>query len=228
MPAVQSRLRFIVFSLLIASLAIAVACGGDDGGDNGDDGNNGGGSSPTSTPDNSSSGDDDDDSDDGDNDSNDGTGSSTVNAGTAVVTIGEKRYEFEMAGQGTTTQCLTVFGVVGGSGRATDGSDVTLSIEILPEDWATNSIYEEFDPPSIRVDDDELVQDWRAGDADRFDFDESIAPRPGESQVGSYTNDGKSASGTATFLDMDALFQAAIGQADRPEPVEGTFEINCE
>ena len=215
MPALQSRLRFIFFSILVISLALAVACGGsDDGDDNGGNDNNGG-SNPTATPRGSNN-------NSGNVDIN-ATVASSLNPGTASVTIGDKTYDFEMTGF-LGGQCVTLFGIVAGAGRATDGSDVTVSLSVPPPDYKDDPMYVDFDPPEITVDDDETEQKWEAGGENLLGDN---GPRPGESQVDSWTSDGKSASGTATFIDTTALFRASAGLNDRPEPVKGTFEVNC-
>ena len=199
--------------LLLASatlLALGSACGGSD--DAGDENTptqasgsqSGVSSTPTSQPASSSS-------------------STNIAPDTAVVTIGEKRYEFDMTSPFADT-CLTLFGVVGGHGQSVDGSDVSIDIEIPPIGYQTRPGFEDFDPPNIEVDDDENDQEWTAGGD--FSF-LPYRPADGESQVDSYTSDGKHAQGTATFIDMTALFRSSVGQGERPQPVQGTFEILC-
>lgn len=201
--------RYLILGLIAASFAIAMACGGSD-----DDGAD----SPTATPGGST----------GASSQPESVAtllSNSLNSGSAVVNIGDKSFDFNMAGA-LGTQCLTLFGVVGGAGQAADGSDVTLSIEVPPENYKSDPRLAELDPPSLRVKDDENDQDWRAGNVDRFAGANS--PDPGESQVDSYKSDGKSASGTATFIDMTTLSRSAWDDTvDRPDAVKGTFEINC-
>jgi hypothetical protein len=207
----RQLLRYFILGLVTASFAIVLACGSagdDDGGDN----------SPTATS-----------NDSGGASSQPDTAaalySSSLSSGSAVVQIGDKSYEFDMSGV-LATQCLTFFGVVGGAGQAADGSDVTLSIEVPPENYKSDPRLVELDPPSLRVKDDDNDQDWRAGNVDIFSG--ANAPGPDESQVDSYKNDGKSASGTATFMDMATLSRSTWDDTvDRPDAVTGTFEINC-
>ena len=150
------------------------------------------------------------------------TALSGLNPGSAVVTIGKKRYEFDMSGT-IATQCSTMFGVVGGSGEASDGSDVSLDLEIPPEGYESDPQLAELSAPALRVRDNEKDQDWRAGGENLGDS----GVRAGESQVDSYSSDGKSASGTATFIDVNALRFLDRTTNERPQPVQGSFEINC-
>ena len=84
--------------------------------------------------------------------------------------------------------------------------------------------FEDYELPNIEVTDEETNQQWMAGG--NFDWMQD-PPKPGESQVDSYTNDGSTASGTATFIDIRALTISGFSQSDRPEPVKGTFELHC-
>ena len=202
--------RYFILGLVAAGISMALACAG--GGDNG------GGDSPNTAP-----------NDSGGAASQPETAAtlfnSSLSTGSAVVQIGDKTYEFDMSGA-LATQCLTFFGVVGGAGQAADGADVTLSIEVPPENYKSDPRLVELDPPSLRVKDDDNDQDWRAGDVDRFSG--ANAPGPNESQVDSYKNDGKSASGTATFMDISTLSRSVWDDTvERPDAVKGTFEINC-
>ena len=60
------------------------------------------------------------------------------NSGSATVTIGDETFEFTLAGTSTVDgsthvgRCESLFGMILGSGFATDGRDVTLDIEIHP------------------------------------------------------------------------------------------------
>lgn len=143
--------------------------------------------------------------------SGDNQPSESDNAGDrrAVVTVGDERYEFELS-----TQCLVMFGNLAGIGRSVDGRDIVINIGVPPEDWETSD--EDWDPPSIRIDDRENDIDWRAGG----EVATEMIPT-GMSQVDDFTIDGSSASGTATFVD---LYAAMRGE---PEAVQGTFEFNC-
>ncbi len=135
--------------------------------------------------------------------------------GSATVTIGDETFEFSLAGtstiDGTTYvgRCQSLFGMIVGGGFATDGRDITLDIEIPPTDWET---YEDdrFDPPAIEVEDNPNNAKWVADQGDES------ATGGG---VGEYEQEGVTASGSATFVNQ---------WAPDSEPVEGTFEIDCE
>ena len=135
--------------------------------------------------------------------------------GSATVTIGDETFEFSLAGtstiDGTTYigRCQSLFGMIVGGGFATDGQDITVDIEIPPTDWET---YEDdrFDPPAIEVEDNPNNASWVADQGDEFTTGGG---------VGEYQQEGVTASGSATFVNQ---------WAPDSEPVEGTFEIDCE
>ena len=198
-------------ALLSAALVFA-ACGGDDD-DAAVPGNGNGGTTPTEAP---SNGGDDNDDDNGDDNGNGGGSDGGVEENRAVVVIGDRTYEFDLS-----VQCLSLFNNMAAAGQAVDGSDVSVNIGLPPVDWETDTD-EEWDPPSVRVSDDEEDLDWRAGDEivsammDEGNLDEGV------SQVDSFTHDGQRASGTATFIDLYAVLRQ-----ENPDPVQGTFEFAC-
>ena len=209
MPRIS--LRFLAVGALSLMFSFALACGGSD--DNEDsNANNSSGGNPTATTSSNS---------DNDN-SGGGTSLTDLEPDTAVVTIGGERFEFEFGSPFGDT-CLTLFQVVGGTGNAKDGSDVEIDIEIPPEDYEGRRGYEDF-IPEIEVKDNETRRTFRAGGD--FEF-LNPAPEPGESQIDSYRSDGKAATGSATFLDVQALANHEFSGDPRPEPVQGTFEIHC-
>ena len=135
--------------------------------------------------------------------------------GSATVTIGDETFEFSLAGtnavDGTTYvgRCDTLFGMIAGSGFVTDGRDITVDLEVPPVDWET---YEDdrYDPPAVEVEDSENNAKWVADTGNEFITG---------SAVGEFEQDGTSASGTATFVNE---------WAPDSDPVDGTFEIDCE
>lgn len=141
----------------------------------------------------------------------------------AIVTIGTETYEADMSG--SLAACIALGGAVGGVGQIIEPGSGTIDMTIPPEDWESSS--EDWDPPSIRVDlgedDNGVPIDWRAGG----EIVESFPDLVGKSQVDSFSVDGSTATGTATFIDFFQVQLAGSGQVDDPEPVEGTFEINC-
>ncbi len=141
----------------------------------------------------------------------------------AIVTIGTETYEADMSG--SLAACIALGGAVGGVGQIIEPGSGTIDMTIPPENWESSA--DDWDPPSIRVDlgEDEngVPIDWRAGG----EIVESFPDLAGKSQVDSFAVDGATASGTATFIDFFQVQMAGTGQVDDPEPVEGTFEINC-
>jgi len=136
-------------------------------------------------------------------------------AGSAIVTIGDETFEFSLAGtatvEGTTYvgRCSTIFGMIAGNGFVTDGRDITLDVEVPPVDWET---YEDdrYDPPAIEVEDNENNGKWVADAGDELVTGTGVVE---------FEQDGTSALGSAVFSNQ---------WAPDSDPVEGTFEIDCE
>ena len=197
-------------ALLISLLLILAACGSDDGEATAT-------ADPTAAPAAT-------DTDTGDVESSDADGAAdgvpdsiadlASETGTATVTIGDETYEFTLAGTATIDEttyvgrCETLFGMIVGSGFATDGRDITVDMEVPPVDWES---YEDdrYDPPAIGVKDNEANASWVANQGDDFVVG---------SGVNEFEQDEMSASGSATFVnqwDPDS------------DPVEGSFEVDC-
>lgn len=130
---------------------------------------------------------------------------------TAVVTIGDQRYEFG------NLYCVTIGGAIG---AVSVGGEPTVDIDLPPMDWQTSG--EGWDPPSVEVNSDD--ESWSANPED------TALPsiEPGLSQVDSFTSDGFQATGTATFMHVGdwQAFQFDLSD-EKPEPVQGTFEVTC-
>lgn len=223
----RTRSRLAIVGLLVLVPLLAVACGGSGDGDSpfvggsSDDG----GSSAAATPSNDDSSGDSGGSDDAATpESGEPSDSSLtdIDPDTALVVIGDERFEFDIS-SAFGDACITMFGVVAGIGDAKDGSDVRIDIEIPPVDYEGDPAYEGMFP-NIEVRDDVNFRSFQAGGD--FTYLEE-PPAPEESQVVSFENDGVSATGTATFLDMQALSNHIFNDDPRPEPVQGTFEIRC-
>ena len=141
----------------------------------------------------------------------------------AIVTIGDETYEADF--DGTFSQCISMGGAIGGVAPIAGVEDATIDMTIPPPDWETSA--EGWDPPSIRLDlgedADGVPIDWRAGG----DIVMENPDLDGKSQVDSVSNDGTTASGTATFIDFFQVQLFQSGQVDEPQPVSGTFEISC-
>jgi hypothetical protein len=188
----ETVMRFLAVPALLAA-AFVFACGGDDDSNDQPTGESNG-SVPTQAANNGTGA--------------TGGGSSNAAAKTAVVTIGEERYEFTL-----NRDCRALFGTLVGVGESSDGRDAVVNIQIPPEGGIDGV------EPSIRVDDKGKNLDWRAGGDV---ISEMAGVSESDSQVDDYKNDGKAASGAATFLDLYAVLKGEV------KPVQGTFEFACE
>ena len=137
----------------------------------------------------------------------------------AVVVIGDEQFEFDMS-----IACVSIGGAVGGSGFDADGS-VQINIDISPEDWETSG--DGWNAPSIRVEDesDDAAprRDWRSGGEVVANYEALSATV----RVDTFSVEGSRAAGSATFIDLMAYDLALVTGDPLPEPVAGTFEINC-
>jgi hypothetical protein len=199
---VTKTMALLVLSLLL----FAVACGDDDSAPSSSGASSSSGSSDATTP-SAAAG-------------NDGGGApSTSDAAlgddTATVTIGDQTWTFDVS-----TLCLSAFGAFGADGKAADGSDVDVNVSLPPNDWETRSDSADWDPPSVRLGDDENDLDWVAG-GDVITALTGVTPEM--SQVTSFMIDGSTASGTAVFVESYAVLK---GEA--PQPVEGSFAVSCD
>lgn len=123
-------------------------------------------------------------------------------AGTAVVTIGDRRYEFEEV------QCFVVGPLLGaGNGDVVPHVEFTLP----PQDWETSS--ENYSAPNVKV----VLERNEAGRPEIWTAD---GVRGDGSQVDDFTRGDSRASGNATFV------ETTVGVFDAT-PVRGTFELTC-
>lgn len=212
-----------ILILMFATMLLIVACGGDSGegaADEGDDQPGATQGETTSPPadDNDApeetSPSDDDEADPGGDDS-EGEGPSS-----ATVTLGDETYNFSSEA-GVVAQCLTdLFGIfsiqlamIDESGAVASGS---VGITVLHEDTDPDVVGE---VNSVRLDvGDEL---WIANEADEI-ITQNDKFEPGMSQVDSVEIEGRSVSGTATFLRQNSLFVDG-----EPETATGSFEATC-
>jgi hypothetical protein len=141
-----------------------------------------------------------------------------------VVTIGDTTYEADLSTDFTV--CISMGGAVGAAGPIPGIDGGSINVDIPPEDYET-STDQGWEPPSVRVDlgEDEngVPVSWRAS-PEVAEFWPEFA---GTSQVDSFTVDGASASGTATFIDDFGIQLFLAGQGDEPQPVQGTFAVSC-
>ncbi len=141
-----------------------------------------------------------------------------------VVTIGGETYEADLSAD--LTVCISMGGAIGAAGPIPGIDGGTIDVDIPIEDYEA-SADEGWEPPSVRVDlgEDEngVPVDFRAGG----DIVDSFPDLAGKSQVDSFSVDGTSASGTATFIDVFQVQLAQGGQVEEPQPMPGTFEVSC-
>jgi len=138
----------------------------------------------------------------------------------ATVTIGDKTYEADVDPEELLQRCDPDF--FGGFWALGGGVEISLP---PPDDPVTD------DPPRVTVKDEASGLEWIAdpsasslGSLSGDDYDFKIPE--GDSQVDSYTFDGNTATGTATFIEQEAYYQWT-GGGDQPEPVQGAFEVTC-
>lgn len=133
----------------------------------------------------------------------------------AVVTVGDETFEIDVT-PGSVTRCdpdfFGAFWALGG-----DRADASIEL-LLPPPGDPN--FE--DPPTVKVQTDDGDVEWIA-DPSR----EMAGVEAGGSQVDDFSVDGNTASGTATFVDLNETyaFQGGVGEA--PVPVTGTFSVTC-
>lgn len=180
-----------------ASLAVAVTACGSDGGD----------ASPST--DGTTSG---DGSTNGDASADNPDGATGGPAGATVV-IGDETYEAT-----NELVCITMGGALGAQ-FMTDDETVTIDIDVPPEGWESDSA-SDWDPPSIRVDDDRVEADshqWVAGKTEL-----EMNGGGSFSSVDTYSLGDGTVSGEATFIDNFDLTNNV-----EPTPTTGTFELTC-
>lgn len=202
--------------LVMATLLVVAACGGDSGSADGDgESSPTTGASQTDTTQTSAEDDDEDEStppteaDPGGDDS-EGSGPST-----ATVTLGDETFSFSTEGA-VVAQCLTdLFGIFSVQLPKADGAG-TVAIVGLREGTDPETVGE---VNSVRLDVGD--ETWVADEADDL-FDQFDQLEPGMSQVDSLEIDGRTVRGTATFFRLNSLF----GGGD-VETLTGTFEATC-
>lgn len=133
---------------------------------------------------------------------------STSGDDTAAVTIGDTTYEFD-ASVNIIGRCdPDFFGAFWVSGAGTTDASAVLNMLLIPED-AVN--HQETSTITVNLKDSE-GRNWRA------DEDGGESAEAGESRVTSFEIDGKTVTGTASFVDTYT--------PERPT-AEGTFTASC-
>lgn len=219
-----------VIALLLAAVLVFAACGDDDlsetptptQADQADDPTTDDGTDQPTTDDGEGSGDDGGTS----SDVQDAIDELDFGDGGAIVTIGDTTYEFALGGNstvGNTTYigvCQTLFGLIVAEGYDPEGRDITVSLEIPPEDWDTYED-ERYGPPRVEVEDNSTGEfiTWVADQSLRETFPDMAGVD--QSRVDAWTTDGTTASGSATFI------QEIFSTEGDGTPVQGTFQVGC-
>ena len=140
--------------------------------------------------------------------------------GTGTVTVGDQSYDLEV------DSCFTFAGALGASAIGADQPDnVIFDVSLSPDDWRDRPANEGWTSNgSVVVEIQEPYRQWESGgDAlEFFAFPDGFGPE--DFVITSYdiSDDGRSAVGEATFLDLEALlFGTPI------EPTPGSFSITC-
>lgn len=153
--------------------------------------------------------------------SDEADGGSSPGSNVATVTIGDTTWGFDADPEGPITDCdPAFFGAFWVVGEAEDGSSLSL---LLPPEGDPNFD----DPPSVRVADRATEADWTADVTLIETANYADVLSDGDSKVDSWTIDGNTVSGTATFVDENQIFAVLGGSADAVEPVTGSFEASC-
>lgn len=135
----------------------------------------------------------------------------------AIVEVGEYRYEVDVT-PGAIQRCdPSFFGAFWAIGFTSDDMGGSFQMLLTPENRDELGM----EAPHLSVDDEENGFDWMANPESGLELVE-----PGMSQIDSFQVSGNTVTGTATFIDRNAVF-AAMGGAEMPDPVSGTFQVTC-
>lgn len=201
--------------VLLATMLVAAACGGDAGEDEG------GSDAPTTQPaeDNGSSGDSAPPATEADGgNAEDGSVAEGSGESTATVTIAGETYNFTSEGA-IVAQCLgDFFGVMSVQLPMMDESGAQVGgIQLVALHEGTDPVeVGEITSVSVSLGDDDWIADE---DDDIYEFYPDVMAE-GMSQVDSYELVGRTVTGSATFVRVNSL------NSD-PEVVQGTFEATC-
>lgn len=183
--------RRTIAGLVACFVLVAVACG--------DDGDTDAGSEPegtptAETPDDSEGEEETDQPEDEQADPAEDADGASVDANTAVVTVGDETYEFDVEAHVAGRCDPDFFGAFWVLAVTADGSNGNLEMFIVPEG---NTNHDETSKIKVGVEDID-GRDWRA------DEDGGEGTPEGQSRVDSFTIDGDTVSGSATFVDVYA------------------------
>lgn len=186
-------------ALAVVALLLAAGCGGDDDADGGADQPGEGG---TET-----------------GDEEPGTDAAATGPAGAVVIIDGERYEANQE-----LVCISLGGALSAQFQSGDG--VTIGVDLPPEDWETSTTGD-WDAPSLRVDDERdenMMRQYESGPDLGAGADE---PAYAGVVVDSFRVDGRTASGSATVVDVFGVLLARGSGGPLPDPLPATFELTC-
>jgi len=143
----------------------------------------------------------------------------------AVITVGGETWRFE--GDGLVVCSLSDDGSQLTAGGTVDGAlEVWLSAQLTPGGIGTGERLVVGNLARIQVKDGLTHQTWAADPLDSTTAAYAAIPG-GSSQIDSLTIEGSHAWGTATFIEMGAVYKAWSDHIPLPSPVTGSFDIEC-
>jgi hypothetical protein len=139
--------------------------------------------------------------------------------GTGLIQIGDIRHEL------TVSFCASFADAV--TGRAVSVSEpdnFNVNFNFSPEDWRDRSSEGWTDPGNVRVDIVDREQQWESGARafEGYALSDGVDPASFQITAVDITDDGQSASGQATFVDLNALLADGNSTA-----TPGSFEFTC-
>ena len=151
----------------------------------------------------------------------------TVRAGgpnRAVLVIGRQEFHADLSDPSSI--CLVDDGAITGAGPIDGFEEGRIEFHLPPEGWQDAARARR--PPMVMLDLGTDADGMRialyAGGATVADE----AALEGASQVDAYEIDGVRASGMASFVDLDQLDLARVGELDQLAPRVGAFAIECD
>lgn len=166
--------------------------------------------------------------------STEGSGASdTPTPPMATVTIGDETFTFSHEGFAASSNCRAddngtfqaLLLLVDQDGDLTVRSDLDLNLLHEGTDSGSRTSNKVF----VRLGhlDEESNLDYTPGWSADAASAEQFGYPSGASQVDSYVIDGRTASGTATFVDAESSAAFLRGESDTVESVQGTFTVTC-
>ena len=202
--------------VVLGLLLVSMSCGGSDSTPSADD-------TPAAEPSGASSPADEADApidDEADAPTESAASSSNSAAGTGTITIGDLSHELTML------RCVTMAGAISADGVSVSEPDnVDVSFSFSPEDWRDRPTSQGWtETGTARLDVDEPYEQWESGASvfEGFTLPAGTTAADFDITALDISDDGQSASGEATFVEINAL----LGVGD-PVPTPGSFAFTC-